>query len=239
MTKGNTDYIAGVNSYSESSGSWAKVKIHNTVSNKSHISFQFYLLFKRFFDIVLSIIALIILSPLLLITAIAIKLDSDGPAIYEQKRVGQGGKIFTFYKFRSMCVDADKQLKYLKDKNEIDGPAFKMSNDPRVTKIGRFIRKVSIDELPQLINVLRGNMAIVGPRPPLPNEFAQYTPEQMHRLDVKPGLTCYWQISGRSDISFDKWMQLDYKYIKERNLWTDFKIILKTVPVVLTGKGAY
>ena len=138
-----------------------------------------------------------------------------------------------------MCKDADEKKKDLVLLNETDGPIFKISNDPRVTKVGKFLRKSSIDELPQLINIIRGEMAIVGPRPPLLNEVAQYTPEQMHRLDVKPGLTCYWQCSGRSNLSFEQWMQLDYKYINERSLWTDLKIILKTVPAVLLGRGAY
>ena len=205
-------------------------------SEKEHSA---YLLVKRFFDLVISIMALILLSPLLLITMVAIKLEDGGPVIYSQTRVGKNGKPFTFYKFRSMCVNAGEKRLDLKDLNESDGPIFKITKDPRITKVGRIIRKSSIDELPQLRNVLRGDMAIVGPRPPLLNEVAQYTPEQMHRLDVKPGLTCYWQCSGRSNLSFEKWMELDFKYIKERSLWTDFKIILKTVPAVLLGRGAY
>lgn len=184
-------------------------------------------------------LALVVLSPLFLITAIAIKLDSEGEVFYSQLRVGKDGKLFKMYKFRSMCVDADKQLDKLKDLNEKDGPVFKIANDPRVTRVGRIIRKRSIDELPQLINIIKGDMSIVGPRPPLPNEVAQYTPYQMQRLSVKPGLTCYWQISGRSDISFDEWVELDCKYIRESSVWTDIKIILKTIPAVLTGRGAY
>ena len=183
-----------------------------------------YLFFKRFFDIFLSFIAIIVLFPFFLIIALAIKIDSPGPVIYSQKRVGKDGKQFIFYKFRSMCQDADKELAKLKDKNEADGPVFKIAEDPRVTRVGKFIRK---------------NMSIVGPRPPLPCEVKQYTVQQMHRLDVKPGLTCYWQISGRSNISFQRWVELDLKYIKERSLWTDLKIIVKTVPAVLTKRGAY
>lgn len=208
-------------------------------TNSFAIKEQIYLFLKRLFDILLSTVALIVLSPLLLFIAIAIKIDSKGPAIYSQQRAGKNGKPFSMYKFRSMCVDADKRLKDLQDLNEMDGPVFKISNDPRVTRVGKLIRKSSIDELPQLINIIKGDMSIVGPRPPLLNEVAQYTPEQMHRLDVKPGLTCYWQISGRSNINFDKWVQLDLQYIQERSLWTDFKIILKTFPAVLLGKGAY
>ena len=198
-----------------------------------------YLFMKRCFDLALSIIALIFLSPLFLLAAVAIKLEDGGPVIYSQIRAGKDGKPFTFYKFRSMFVDAEERQKDLKVLNESDGPVFKITKDPRITTVGKLLRKSSIDELPQLINVLRNDMAIVGPRPPLPNEVEQYTPEQMHRLDVKPGLTCYWQCSGRSNLSFEKWMELDFKYIQERNLWIDFKIILKTVPAVLFGRGAY
>jgi lipopolysaccharide/colanic/teichoic acid biosynthesis glycosyltransferase len=195
-----------------------------------------YLFLKRLSDIILSLLALIVLAPLFLITALAIKLDSPGSVIYSQTRAGKNGKHFTIYKFRSMCEDADDRLNDLRDLNERDGPVFKIANDPRVTRVGRVIRKRSIDELPQLVNILKGEMSIVGPRPPLLNEVAQYTPEQAHRLDVKPGLTCYWQCGARSDLSFKKWMELDEKYIREQSLWTDFKIILKTVPAVLTGR---
>ena len=198
-----------------------------------------YLFFKRFFDIFLSLLTIIVLFPFFLIIALAIKIDSPGPVIYSQKRVGKNGKQFIFYKFRSMCQDADKKLAALKDKNEADGPVFKIAEDPRVTKVGKFIRKNSIDEFPQLINIIKGDMSIVGPRPPLPSEVEQYTSQQIHRLDVKPGLTCYWQISGRSNVSFQRWMELDLKYIKERSLWTDLKIIVKTVPAVLNERGAY
>ena len=198
-----------------------------------------YMFLKRFFDLALSALAFVLLSPLLLLTALAVKLEDGGPVIYSQLRAGIGGKQFRFYKFRSMCVGADEKLKDLKALDESDGPVFKISRDPRVTRVGRIIRKSSIDELPQFINIMKGEMAIVGPRPPLLNEVEQYTPEQMHRLDVKPGLTCYWQCGGRSDLSFQKWVELDLKYIRERSLWTDLKIILKTVPAVLTGRGAY
>lgn len=198
-----------------------------------------YLLFKRFSDIVLSILAAIILSPLLLLTALAIKLDSKGAVIYSQPRAGKNGKIFKMYKFRSMCEGADEKLRELRNLNEKDGPVFKMADDPRITRVGRIIRKKSIDELPQLINIIKGDMSIVGPRPPLLNEVEQYTPRQIQRLAVKPGLICYWQISGRSNLDFADWVRLDLKYISERSLWTDFKIILRTIPAVLFGWGAY
>lgn len=206
---------------------------------QSEKKFPVYSFLKRCGDLVLSVIALVLLSPLCLLTAVAVKLEDGGPVIYSQIRAGKNGKPFKFYKFRSMCVDAEKKRKDLKNFDESDGPVFKITHDPRITKVGKVIRKSSIDELPQLANILRGDMTIVGPRPPLPDEVAQYTPEQMHRLDVKPGLTCYWQCSGRSDLSFEKWMELDFKYIQERGFWTDLKIILKTVPAVLLGRGAY
>ena len=210
-----------------------------TLASSSQKVNDAYLWAKHFWDVLLSVIALIVLSPLMLLTAVCIKAEDGGPAFYSQLRAGKNGKTFRFYKYRSMYINADQKLGELKNRNENDGPTFKIANDPRITKVGKFIRKSSIDELPQLINIIRGDMSIVGPRPPLLNEVAQYTPEQMHRLDVKPGLTCYWQCSGRSDLSFDQWMELDMKYIRERSLWTDFKIILKTVPAVLLGRGAY
>ena len=149
------------------------------------------------------------------------------------------GKQFQMYKFRSMCPDADKKLDELMAQNELDGPAFKMKNDPRITKVGDFIRKTSIDELPQLVNIIKGDMSIIGPRPPLPREVEQYTPYQMHRLDVKTGLACYHECQGRSDSrSFDEWVESDLKYIRERSMLTDLKIIFMTIRVVLTGKGA-
>lgn len=198
-----------------------------------------YLFLKRLFDIVLSVIAIIFLAPLFLVVAVAIKLDSKGGVLYTQPRVTKNGKVFKMYKFRSMCANADEYLKDLQHLNEKDGPVFKIVNDPRVTRVGRFIRKTSIDELPQLFNILKGEMTIVGPRPPLVTEVEQYTPQQKQRLTVKTGLTCYWQISGRSELTFDEWVNLDIKYIQEQNLRTDINIIVKTIPVVLTGRGAY
>ena len=198
-----------------------------------------YDFFKRVFDIILSCIALICLSPIFLGVLIAIKCEDGGKVIFKQTRLTKGGKEFGMYKFRSMIPDAEKKLDSLMDKNEVNGPAFKIKDDPRITKVGHFIRKTSIDELPQLWNILKGDMSIIGPRPPLPREVAQYTPYQMHRLDVKTGLACYHEVMGRSDSNdFDEWVEQDFKYIRERSLWTDIKIILLTVKVVLTGKGA-
>ena len=193
---------------------------------------------KRFFDICLSTAALVILSPLLLVIAILIYLEDKGPAIYSQTRIGKDGRAFKLYKFRSMCVDADEKLKDLQKLNERDGPVFKIKNDPRVTKVGKFIRKTCIDELPQLVNIIKGDMSIVGPRPPLPNEVEQYNSYQKQRLLVVPGLTCYWQIQKGEETTFDEWVELDLKYIKERSILLDFRLILLTFKVILSGKGA-
>lgn len=198
-----------------------------------------YSFFKRFFDIVLCTFALVVLSPIFLIIAILIKAEDGGTVFFSQTRLTKGGKKFQMYKFRSMCPDAEKKLEALMAQNEMEGPAFKMEHDPRITKIGRFIRKTSIDELPQLVNVIKGDMSIVGPRPPLVREVEQYTPYQMHRLDVKTGLACYRECYGRSNIhDFDQWVESDLKYIRERSLLTDLKVILLTIKVVLTGDGA-
>lgn len=194
---------------------------------------------KRLFDIVCSLLALIALSPVFAITALAIKLEDGGSPIFAQTRIGKNGKPFKMYKFRSMCVNAEKKLEELQSLNEADGPVFKIEKDPRITKVGEFIRKTSIDELPQLINILKGDMSIVGPRPPLENEVKEYNSYQRGRLAVKPGLTCYWQCSGRSNIGFDQWVELDLKYIRERGFFKDIEIILRTVPAVLFHKGAY
>lgn len=198
-----------------------------------------YEFLKRVMDIVCSGLAILVLSPVLLIIALAVRSDG-GPAFYSQVRVGKNGKTFRIYKFRSMCMNADspEMLAKLAALNEMDGPAFKIKNDPRITKVGHFIRRTSLDELPQLFNIFLGDMTIVGPRPPLVSEVAQYTDYQRQRLLVKQGLTCYWQCSGRNNINFDEWVELDLKYIRERSLWTDIKIILMTVPAVLSGDGA-
>jgi len=194
--------------------------------------------FKRMFDIVASAAALWMLVPLFAVVAAIIKLTSKGPIFFKQVRVGLHGRTFHMLKFRSMVVDAEQLKARLEQQNEATGPVFKMKNDPRVTGIGRFIRKYSIDELPQLINVLRGDMSVVGPRPPIPSEVAKYEAWQRRRLSVRPGLTCIWQVSGRSQISFEQWMYLDMQYIDHWSLSGDFELILKTVPVVLTGRGA-
>lgn len=195
---------------------------------------------KRFFDILLSLSALIVLMPFFLLLAVWIKLDSPGPVIYKQVRVGRFGRHFRFYKFRTMRNDADRIKQMLLNENQSsDGVIFKMKRDPRITGIGRWLRKFSIDELPQLFNVLVGDMSLVGPRPPLPDEVKQYTLEDRKRLNVVPGLTCIWQISGRSDIPFNKQVQLDKEYIASRGLWRDCWILVKTVPAILTGRGAY
>ena len=198
-----------------------------------------YEFLKRAMDIICSGLAILVLSPVLLVLAIAVKSDG-GPALYSQVRLGKDGKKFRIFKFRSMCVNADspEMLEKLAKLNEMDGPAFKIKNDPRITKVGRFIRRTSLDELPQLFNIFLGDMTIVGPRPPLESEVAQYTDYQRQRLLVKQGLTCYWQCSGRNNINFEEWVELDLKYIRERSLWTDIKIIFKTIPAVLRGDGA-
>lgn len=210
--------------------------VQEIVDSKIHRGIYPFL--KRSFDIVSSLVALIVLSPLFLITAIAIKCEDRGPVIYSQERIGKDGKVFKMYKFRSMSTNAEKMLGKLAKKNEADGPVFKIKDDPRVTKVGHFIRKFSIDELMQLINVFKGEMSVVGPRPALPHEVEQYDDYARQRLLVKPGLSCYWQISGRSNIGFAEWMELDVKYIKEMSMLTDIKIILLTIPAVLKGDGA-
>jgi exopolysaccharide biosynthesis polyprenyl glycosylphosphotransferase len=194
---------------------------------------------KRITDILISFIALVLAAPALLIVGLLVKLTSRGPIIFKQTRVGAGGKPFTCYKFRSMCQNAETIRTQFLHLNEVSGPVFKIKDDPRMTPIGRFIRKFSLDELPQLVNVLRGEMSIVGPRPPVPNEVATYNARQQRRLSVKPGLTCLWQINGRSNIGFDRWVELDILYIETMSFWNDIKIILKTFPAVITGRGAH
>ena len=197
------------------------------------------LLMKRAFDVASSTVALLLLSPALVATSIAVKLDSPGPVFFRQTRVGKNGRPFQMLKFRSMHIDAESRLESLRALNEVSGPVFKMRNDPRVTRVGRFIRRTSLDELPQFLNVLSGEMSIVGPRPPVPAEVRQYQRWQRRRLSVKPGITCTWQVSGRSDISFDQWMKLDLEYIDTWSLWQDIQICLRTVPAVLLSRGAH
>jgi len=200
---------------------------------------KIYLFLKRTMDIVGSLCGLIILSPIFLIVAILIKLeDPNGKIFFSQERNGINGKTFKMLKFRSMVHNAEELLEGLMKHNEQTGPAFKMKDDPRITKIGKFIRKTSIDELPQLFNILLGHMSIVGPRPPIPREVEQYSEYHMQRLLVKPGLTCYWQVGGRNEVGFDEWVELDIKYIQERNLWIDIKLIFKTFFVLFGDKTA-
>ncbi len=199
----------------------------------------FALATKRALDVVLSALALLVLSPLFLAVAIAIRLDSPGPVFFRQRRVGMNGREFTLLKFRSMYQDAQARLDALRARNEVSGPVFKMKDDPRVTRVGRFIRRTSVDELPQFWNVLRGQMSVVGPRPPIPSEVEQYERRHLRRLSVKPGITCTWQVSGRSSIGFDRWMELDLSYIDNWSLWHDVKILARTIPAVLTGRGAH
>jgi exopolysaccharide biosynthesis polyprenyl glycosylphosphotransferase len=193
---------------------------------------------KHVFDVVTSALLVVLLAPVLFAVAVAIRLDSPGPVLFRQRRVGVNGREFTLLKFRSMRIDAEQQLAALRERNEVSGPVFKMRDDPRVTRVGRFIRRTSLDELPQLFNVLRGEMSVVGPRPPLPSEVKQYERRHRRRLSVKPGITCTWQVSGRSDISFEQWMELDLRYIDSWSLWQDVGICLKTIPAVFTARGA-
>lgn len=199
-----------------------------------------YLIIKRFMDIIGSLVGLILLAPILIIIAIMIKIeDPKGPIVFKQIRVGKNGEEFYMYKFRSMVVNAEEKLKDLLNQNEVSGAMFKMKEDPRVTNIGRFIRKTSIDELPQLINVLKGDMSLVGPRPPLLREVKEYTNYDKQRLMVTPGCTGLWQVSGRSNLSFEQMVELDLYYIIHRNLIFDVKILLKTVKVLLGSKDAF
>ena len=195
---------------------------------------------KRIFDFISSLILLVLLSPLFLLIALLIKLEDGGPAFFSQTRVGKGGRHFMMWKFRSMYLDAEQRLKELLEYNRhSDGVTFKMKDDPRITRVGRWLRRSSLDELPQLVNVLIGDMSLVGPRPPLPREVALYSPAERRRLAVTPGLTCLWQIGGRSEIDFSGQVELDVQYIESQSFWGDVKILLKTIPAVLSGRGAY
>ena len=198
-----------------------------------------YWVLRRAQDIVFSLLALILLAPMALLISLAIVLDSPGDgAIFRQRRVGRDGKLFWLYKFRTMCPDAEEQLNELLSQNQMDGPVFKIKGDPRITRVGRFLRKTSLDELPQLLNVLQGDMSIVGPRPALPREVELYSDYQRQRLYVTPGLSCYWQIAPhRNEMSFDEWVALELKYIQERSFWVDWKIIFLTVRAMLMKYG--
>ena len=205
-----------------------------------HITIRSSYFFKRLMDIILGLVCIILGSPVFLLTALLVKLTSPGPIIFSQIRVGKYGRHFKFYKFRSMYIDAEaRKAELLKHNESGDGVIFKMKRDPRITPVGRFIRKFSIDELPQLFNVLLGDMSLVGPRPPLPSEVKIYSIEERKRLNVTPGITCIWQVSGRSELPFQQQMELDKQYIASRSAWKDFVILLKTVPAILTGKGAW
>jgi exopolysaccharide biosynthesis polyprenyl glycosylphosphotransferase len=215
------------------------VESHFSFARPGRLLFSYDAPLKRLLDLVLAMLGLVATLPLWLGIVLAIRLDSPGPAIFMQERVGLHGRRFRFYKFRSMYVDAEQRLAEVQAHNEIDGPVFKMRNDPRITRVGAFLRKTSLDELPQLINILVGDMSLVGPRPPLPREVAQYRPGDLVRLTVKPGLTCLWQVSGRSHVGFDQWMEYDREYVRNMSLKLDLQILLRTVWVVISCRGAY
>lgn len=214
-----------------------KIELENIEENKE--SLKFYEICKRGIDIIGAGSGLLLLSPVIAIVACAVKFTSKGPIFFSQKRVGKNGQIFDMYKFRSMVVNAEELKEKLAHQNEMSGPMFKMKDDPRVTKVGKFIRKTSLDELPQLWNVLKGDMSLVGPRPSLPKEVKQFEKWMYKRLTVKPGLTCYWQVSGRNNIDFEDWMKLDISYVEDRSLWIDIKLIFKTVGVLFGDKNAH
>ncbi len=200
---------------------------------------RWQLIVKREIDVFVSFLLLLLLLPLLLITAAAIRLTSRGPALYVHERIGRDGEPFRMFKFRSMRVQAHEGRDEVWHLNEAGGPVFKIHDDPRITGIGRVIRKLSIDELPQLLNVLRRDMSLVGPRPPLPEEYETYGPREHQRLAVTPGITCIWQVSGRSDVDFDTWVDMDLEYIADWSLRQDLKLLLLTIPAVVSGRGAY
>jgi lipopolysaccharide/colanic/teichoic acid biosynthesis glycosyltransferase len=200
---------------------------------------RIYQAVKRIFDIVASIVGLIVLAPLFLVVAILIKREDGGPIFFVQERTGLNNKPFKMYKFRTMCENAAEMHKFLLEQNELDGPAFKMKEDPRITHIGKFLRHTSIDELPQLLNILKGEMSVVGPRPLPVYETDQMTDYQNTRHLVKPGLTCYWQVMGRTEVPFEEWMELDQKYLEKRSVATDIGLIVMTFRALTAGDGAY
>ena len=210
--------------------------IANTVQPNRKLGYR---ILKRILDIVASLFGLVVLSPVFLVVSILIYIEDKGKVIFFQDRNGLNNAVFKMYKFRSMIANAPAMRAELGKYNELDGPAFKMKDDPRITKIGAFIRKTSIDELPQLMNVLKGEMSLVGPRPLPTYETAECNEYQLQRVLAKPGITCYWQISGRNDISFDEWIEMDLRYIREASMWTDIKILFMTVRAVLSKRGAY
>lgn len=198
-----------------------------------------YLFAKRIIDILGATAGILLCIPLWVVAAVLIKLDSPGGVFHFQWRVGEGGRVFRFYKLRTMYLDAEKRLRELSAHNEMQGPAFKMRRDPRVTRVGRWLRRFSLDETPQLVHVLLGQMSLVGPRPPLVEEVLRYEPWMTERLSVRPGLTCIWQVEGRNEVPFDKWVEMDIYYIRHRNFWMDLWLLLRTIPAVLIGRGAY
>ncbi len=199
----------------------------------------FYALTKRAFDVAAGLGGLFLVMPLLPFIVMLIKLETPGPVLFRQARVGRHGRLFDCYKFRSMALDAESRKDDLVHLNEATGAAFKIKDDPRITGVGRFLRRSSLDEFPQLLNVLRGDMSVVGPRPQIPSEVADYTPVQARRLAVKPGLTCLWQVSGRSHLDFSEWMELDRQYVEAAGPGLDLRILLRTLPAVIQRKGAY
>lgn len=212
---------------------------HSSITHYTGVIEGWPVVMKRVLDFFLALAALVLVSPVLALVAALIKLTSPGPVFFTQKRIGQNKRKFTIYKFRSMAVDAEKKMRELEHLNELSGPVFKIKRDPRITPVGRFLRKTSIDELPQLINVLKGDMSLVGPRPMSVRDYELFS-EDWHRrrFSVRPGITCLWQINGRNSLPFEKWMELDMQYIDKWSLWLDFKILAKTIPAVLRGSGA-
>lgn len=215
-----------------------QVNFEETLQSEGKTNRTSYDITKRGIDFLCSFLGVIILSPVFIIVALLIKIDSKGPVIFKQERVGLRGKTFYMYKFRSMVVNAEELKDKLQKQNEMSGPMFKMKEDPRITKVGKFIRKTSIDELPQLVNVLKGEMSLVGPRPSLPKEVNEFESWMLKRLEVKPGLTCYWQVQGRNDIGFEDWMRLDCKYVEDRCTLLDLKLIFKTFFVLFGDEHA-
>ncbi|MFY3792728.1 sugar transferase [Ureibacillus sp. MALMAid1270] len=222
--------------------------LKNRSNDENDIPFQpikeknrkMYELNKRLTDLILTIVGLLLLSPVLAIVAVSIKIeDKDAPVLFRQVRVGRDGKEFTMYKFRSMVFNAEELKSGLIDRNEVEGPIFKIKDDPRITKVGKIIRRTSIDELPQLFNVLKGEMSLVGPRPPLLQEVLSYSNYELQRLSITPGLTCYWQVRGRSSLGFKEMVELDLKYIQERNVFVDMKLIFRTFFVLFGSKNAF
>lgn len=209
------------------------------VARQTRRWFGYETMLKRLVDLAVASAGLVASLPIWLAVVIAIKLDSPGPALFVQDRVGLHGRVFRFYKFRSMHVDAERRLAEIEGQNEVDGPVFKMRRDPRVSRVGALLRRASLDELPQLLNVLKGDMSMVGPRPPLPREVEKYRPGDAIRLSVKPGLTCLWQVRGRSTLSFDIWMEYDREYVRDLSLWLDVSILVRTVWAVLSCRGAF